>query len=124
MRGRQCISADVGDLAASKASQAVAGAGLPTPPRTSWLRRSLSRIPSMSRMAASGPLPVRNLVTLLGGIIAIVTALSAPIGYGIIGHLKEAQSLTYKSELTASRAAQYIYAPEAPWKYDTDQLAA
>ena len=73
---------------------------------------------------ASGPLPVRNLVTLLGGIVAIVTALSAPIGYGIIGYLKEAQSLTYRAELTASRAAQYIYAPDAPWKYDTDQLAA
>ena len=67
---------------------------------------------------------MRNLVTLLGGIIAIVTALSAPIGYGIIGYLKEAQSLKYRAELTASRAAQYIYAPDAPWKYDTDQLAA
>ncbi len=76
------------------------------------------------RLAASGPLPVRNLVTLLGGIVAIVTALSAPIGYGIIGYLKEAQSLKYRAELTASRAAQYIYAPDAPWKYDTDQLAA
>ena len=33
-------------------------------------------------------------------------------------------TLAYKAELTAARAAQYIYAPDAPWKYDTDQLAA
>ena len=67
---------------------------------------------------------VRNLVTLLGLIIALVTALSIPVGYGIIGYLKEASALTYKAELSAARAAQYIYAPDAPWKYDTDQLAA
>jgi len=67
---------------------------------------------------------VRNLVTLLGLIIALVTALSIPIGYGIIGYFKEANALTYKAELSAARAAQYIYAPDAPWKYDTDQLAA
>jgi diguanylate cyclase (GGDEF)-like protein len=68
--------------------------------------------------------PVRNLVTLLGGIIVVVTALSIPIGYGIIGYLKEASALIYKAELSAARAAQYIYAPDAPWRYDTDQLAA
>ena len=72
---------------------------------------------------ADRSVPVRNLVTLLGGIIALVTALSIPVGYGIIGYFKEANALTYKAELSAARAAQYIYAPDAPWKYDTDQLA-
>jgi diguanylate cyclase (GGDEF)-like protein len=72
----------------------------------------------------NGPVPVRNLVTLLGGIIVVATALSIPIGYGIIGYLKEASALTYKAELSAARAAQYIYAPDAPWRYDTDQLGA
>jgi diguanylate cyclase (GGDEF)-like protein/PAS domain S-box-containing protein len=70
------------------------------------------------------PRSARNLVGGLGAIVAIVTALSIPIGYCIIGYLKEADALTYKAELTAMRAAQYIYAPEAPWRYDTDQLAA
>src|SRR5204863_584231 len=41
-----------------------------------------------------------------------------------IGYFKEANALTYKAELSAARAAQYIYAPDAPWKYDTDPLAA
>ena len=67
---------------------------------------------------------VRNLVRLLGSVIALVLALSIPLGYGIIGYFKEGRTLTYKAELTAARAAQYIYAPEAPWRYDTDQLAA
>src|SRR5262245_56460655 len=99
---------------AGKAPQGLAG-----------VRRHAWRWPRLrSRLTAHQPLPVRNLVTLLGGIVAIVTALSAPIGYGIIGYLKEAQSLQYRAELTAARAAQYIYAPDAPWKYDTDQLAA
>jgi diguanylate cyclase (GGDEF)-like protein/PAS domain S-box-containing protein len=66
----------------------------------------------------------RNLVRVLGAIVAVITALSVPIGYCIIGYLKEADALTYKAELTAARAAQYIYAPDAPWSYDTDQLAA
>ncbi|MBX9588453.1 MAG: PAS-domain containing protein [Hyphomonadaceae bacterium] len=70
------------------------------------------------------PKSPRNLVSLLGAIVALITALSVPIGYCIIGYLKEADALTYKAELTASRAAQYIYAPEVPWSYDTDQLAA
>ncbi len=69
-------------------------------------------------------LPVRDLVAMLGGIIAVVMAVSVPVGYGIIGYLKESDALTYKAELSAARAAQYIYAPEAPWRYDTDQLAA
>src|SRR2546430_2155327 len=68
--------------------------------------------------------PVRSLVSLLGAVVALITALAIPIGYGVIGYFKEAQTLTFKAELTAARAAQYIYAPEAPWRYDTDQLAA
>ena len=73
---------------------------------------------------ANRSLPVRNLITLLGLVIALITALSIPVGYGVIGYFKEANELTYKAELSAARAAQYIYAPDAPWKYDTDQLAA
>src|SRR6476659_3362337 len=122
--GRPSISAGTDGLAASEASPTTGHANLQATPPTSWGSRSLARVSLMPRLHASGPRPVRNLVTLLGGIIAIVTALSAPIGYGIIGYLKEAQSLKYRAELTASRAAQYIYAPDAPWKSDTNQSAA
>jgi diguanylate cyclase (GGDEF)-like protein len=63
-------------------------------------------------------------VGFLGAAVALVTALAFPIGYGLIGYFKEAKTLAFKADLTAAKAAQYIYAPEAPWRYDTDQLAA
>src|SRR5581483_11070953 len=90
-----------------------------------WLRcvRAGNRL-AMRLMQVPRALPVRDLVAMLGGIIAVVMAVTIPVGYGIIGYLKESDALTYKAELTAARAAQYIYAPEAPWRYDTDQLAA
>ena len=69
------------------------------------------------------PLPVRSLVSLLGAMVALITAFAFPSATRI-GYFKEAQTLAFKADLTASRAAQYIYAPEAPWRYDTDQLAA
>ena len=93
--------------------------------RNLWPHRSRTRIVRMARLRpARKSLSVRNLVTLLGGIIAIILALSIPIGYGIIGYLKEGHALTYMAELSSARAAQYIYAPDAPWRYDIDQLAA
>ena len=68
------------------------------------------------------PRSPRNLVSVLGAIIAVTTAAGVPLGYCIIGYMKEADALTYKAELTAARAAQYyVYAPDAPdapWRYD------
>src|SRR5581483_5252261 len=90
-----------------------------------WRRRIPARVRLLTRQhMVKRRLPVRKLVTLLGGIIVVIVALSVPIGYAVIGYLKEASALTYKAELSAARAAQYIYAPDAPWRYDTDQLAA
>ena len=83
------------------------------------MRYLASRLPEYGR-----PETLRNLVRALGVVVALITALSVPLGYCIIGYLKEAGTLAYKAELTAMRAAQYIYAPDAPWHYDTDQLAA
>ena len=109
---------------ATDADRIVGGArrlGLGRPWR--GIRRARLRV--LATLApADRSVAVRNLVTLLGGIIVLITALSIPIGYGCIGYLKEAEALTYKAELSAARAAQYIYAPDSPWKYDTDQLAA
>ena len=87
--------------------------------RAAAIRLVLTRLGRTAR-----PRSPRNLVSVLGAIVAVTTAVSIPIGYCIIGYLKEADALSYKAELTAMRAAQYIYAPDAPWRYDTDQLAA
>src|SRR5882724_643942 len=109
----------------SSVSDPIAGTISRLGPRNLWRGCRRAHIHILARWTpARRPVQVRDLVTLLGGIIALVTALSIPIGYGVIGYFKEASALTYKAELSAARAAQYIYAPDAPWKYDTDQLAA
>ena len=69
------------------------------------------------------PRSPRKLVRALGAIVAVIAVVSAPLGYGIIGYLKEAQALSYKAELTAKQAAHYIGMPkDAPWLSDSGQL--
>ncbi len=123
---RRFTASDAGQAGASGPSFALCAAILyglfrvAAVPGAAFTRRlgSLTRGPEGSRPQVHDPMK------LLGCVIAVVLALSIPIGYGIIGYFKEGDTLTYKAELTAARAAQYIYAPEAPWRYDTDQLAA
>jgi diguanylate cyclase (GGDEF)-like protein len=113
------------------AATGVTGSNAPLRPARSrlwhrnWWRRRVVRLRHAMRRRPMRRSPsVRSLVTLIGGIIAIVLALAIPVGYGIIGYFKEGHALTYMAELSSARAAQYIYAPDAPWRYDTDQLAA
>ena len=61
---------------------------------------------------------------MLGVVVGVITALSAPVGYSIIGYLKEADRLATRAELTASRAAQYVLANEAPARNAADHAAA
>ena len=61
---------------------------------------------------------------MLGAIVGVMTAFSAPLGYSIIGYLKEADTLTAKAELTASRAAQHIPANDAAARKDANRAAA
>ena len=77
--GRRCNSAGGDGVAAGEASRGPAGAGLRAAIVGAWRwPNRVGRKRLMPRLTASGPLPVRNLVTLLGGIVAIVTALSGP----------------------------------------------
>ena len=78
------------------------------------------RFVSLSR---TRPRSVRTLLSALGGIIAVVTAFAFPAGYAVIGHLKQADQLARKAELTAARVASHIQAPITRHS-DPDQLAA
>jgi hypothetical protein len=69
------------------------------------------------------PQSPRTLVRVLGAIVAVATALIVPVGYGIIGYVKETDSLMHAAELTAMRAAPHVHASETPWRYDTRALA-
>lgn len=65
---------------------------------------------------------VRRLVNLLGAIVALVTAILIPVGYGLIGYVKEAEGLAFKAELSSDRAAQYIYSNNKLWQYQATRL--
>ncbi|HWB46619.1 MAG TPA: PAS-domain containing protein [Hyphomicrobiaceae bacterium] len=71
-----------------------------------------------------GSMPVRRLVNLSGAFVALLTAFTFPIGYGVITYIKEADTLSFKAELTAARAARHVHSLEAPWRNAPDQLAA
>jgi diguanylate cyclase (GGDEF)-like protein/PAS domain S-box-containing protein len=81
-------------------------------------RREATRL--ARRMRPRSP---RTLVRTLGAIVAVATALIVPVGYGIIGYIKETDNLTHAAELTAMRAAPHVYAYETPWRYDTRAMA-
>jgi diguanylate cyclase (GGDEF)-like protein/PAS domain S-box-containing protein len=66
----------------------------------------------------------RRLVRLLGVVVGVTTALSAPLGYSIIGYLKQADALAHKAELVASRAAQYVSANDAAGRGDGNPAGA
>src|SRR5262245_27741871 len=75
--GRRRNLAEADGVAAGEALQGLAAAHLRAAIARAW--RGPHRA-GLRRPTTPKPLPVRNLVTLLGGIVAIVTALSAPIG--------------------------------------------
>jgi diguanylate cyclase (GGDEF)-like protein len=65
---------------------------------------------------------VRPLIRLLGASVAAMTAILPPVGYALIGYVKEAKGLSFKAELSAERAAQYIYSSNTLWQYQTLRL--
>ncbi len=93
------------------------GAGASRPSPRPGLAARIGLVPSR-------PQPVRRLVSALGFIVALLTTVSLPLGYGIVAHLKSAQSLAYEAELTATRAAAYMPEREGSRQTDADLLAA
>jgi diguanylate cyclase (GGDEF)-like protein len=67
---------------------------------------------------------VRRLVGTLGALLALATALVIPIGYGIIDYWKDSETLAYKADLSAARAATFILGGHADWRADADRLRA
>jgi hypothetical protein len=66
---------------------------------------------------------VRRLVRVLGAIVALATALSIPVGLAIVGHLKEAERLSLRAELAATRLASAVSVLD-DWQFDLERLKA
>ncbi len=67
-------------------------------------------------------LPLRKLVSAIGLIVAITTAVVVPAGYFIVGYSNVTETLAFKSRLNAARLAQYIYTHDGMWQYQRLRL--
>jgi diguanylate cyclase (GGDEF)-like protein/PAS domain S-box-containing protein len=67
--------------------------------------------------------PVRKLISLLGAIVAIITAVCPPVSYAINNYWKEQASLNFRGELTAARTARFIRGAPDEWQADSERLA-
>jgi diguanylate cyclase (GGDEF)-like protein len=72
---------------------------------------------------AIGSLSLRSLVSAIGLSIALITAVSVPVGYFAVGYLNTAHLLDFKADLNARYVAKYIYAHNTLWQFQRVRLA-
>jgi diguanylate cyclase (GGDEF)-like protein/PAS domain S-box-containing protein len=68
------------------------------------------------------PISLRTLVSTIGLVVAIITAVAVPSGFLLIGYLNTAETLAFKARLNADRIAQYIYTHDNLWQYQQVRL--
>jgi len=68
------------------------------------------------------PISLRTLVSAIGLVVAIVTAVAVPSGFLLIGYLNTSETLAFKARLNADRIAQYIYTHDNLWQYQQVRL--
>jgi len=68
------------------------------------------------------PISLRTLVSAIGLVVAIVTAIAVPSGFLLIGYLNTSETLAFKARLNADRIAQYIYTHDNLWQYQQVRL--
>ena len=66
---------------------------------------------------------LRNLVTFVGLLVAIVTAVAVPSGYFLVGYSNISETASFKARLNAARIAQYIYTHNSMWQYQQLRLS-
>ena len=66
---------------------------------------------------------VQWLMGSLGAIAALLTALSIPIGYAVIGYLNGSETLSVKAEVSGARVEHFIAANPSGWRADAAGLA-
>lgn len=64
----------------------------------------------------------RKLVSAIGLIVSITTAVALPGGYFVVGYSNISETLAFKGRLNAARVAQYIYTHDAMWQYQRLRL--
>ncbi|MCC6780890.1 MAG: EAL domain-containing protein [Hyphomicrobiales bacterium] len=68
-------------------------------------------------------LSLRRWITIIGTSAAVLTALAVPIGYALVSYQEEAEALSFKAQLNASRIAKYIYIQGPMWIFHGTRLS-
>lgn len=68
------------------------------------------------------PLPLQTIVSAIGIVLAVVTAVSIPAGYLFVELSSGTSALSLKAQMKANRVAKYIYSHEALWQYQNVRL--
>ena len=66
---------------------------------------------------------LRTLVSAIGMLVAITTAVSMPVGYFVVGYTNTAGLFDFKADLNARFLAKYIYTHDTLWQYQRVRLA-
>jgi diguanylate cyclase (GGDEF)-like protein len=66
---------------------------------------------------------MRRVVGRIGMVVALVIAVGAPAGYYLVATHYSLEMLAFKAQLSAGRAAQYIFGHERLWQYQQVRLA-
>ncbi len=69
------------------------------------------------------PVSLRNLVAAIGLSIAVVAALSIPLGYAVFRYANQAAYLAEHARHSAGQLAKYIYSHDTIWRYQSIRLA-
>ncbi|SME92914.1 Signal transduction histidine kinase [Tistlia consotensis] len=65
---------------------------------------------------------LRRLIRRLALLIALVTAVSIPLGYFAIAYRSQSEELAFRADLTAKVLARYVYMQGPAWRYSRERL--
>jgi len=67
-------------------------------------------------------LSLRRTVNAVALSVALVIAVSVPVGYGLLGYGTDSARASFRAHLSANRLANYIYQHQPLWQYQTIRL--
>ena len=66
---------------------------------------------------------IRTWITAIGACVAVMTAVSVPLGYAVMFYLAEADRLSFLADMNAQRVSRYVYQHGAMWTFHRVRLA-
>ena len=80
-------------------------------------------IVNAQRRLSRDRLLLRRMLQSSAAIVALVVALTLPLGYALVAYEYEARDATMKAQLSATQVARYIFQHPNLWEYATERLS-